>query len=90
MHIDQTTHEHGASAKVYSYEADYDVGADAITWNATVAEAGTQLASLSGSIALTSPALASLAEQIVRDEIVKRIDRLDDTMTGASRPATPG
>jgi len=76
MHIEPTTHEHATSAKVYSYEAEFDVGADAITWKASVSEGGAQFDPISGSIPLTSPALASLAEQVVRDEIVKRIDTL--------------
>ena len=31
MHIEPTTHEHGLTAKVYSYEGDFDVGDNAIT-----------------------------------------------------------
>ena len=76
MHIDPTTHEHATSAKVYSYEAEFDVGADAITWKASISEGGAQFDPISGSIPLTSPALPTLAEQVVRDEIVKRIDTL--------------
>ena len=76
MHIDPTTHEHATSAKVYSYEAEFDVGADAINWKASVSEGGAQFEPISGSIPLTSPALPTLAEQVVRDEIVKRIDTL--------------
>jgi hypothetical protein len=79
MHIDPTTHEHATSAKVYSYEAEFDVGADAITWKASVSEGGAQLDPISGSIPLTSPALRVLAKEAVRDEIVKRIDSFDDT-----------
>jgi len=90
MHIDPTTHEHGATAKVYSYEADFEVGADAITWKATVSEAGAQIAAITGSVPLSSPALQPLAEQIVRDEIVKRIDTLDDTRNGVGQPRTSG
>jgi hypothetical protein len=82
MHINSTTHEHGTSAKVYSYEADFDVGADAITWKASVRQGGVQLDPISGSIPVTSPGLAAFAEQAVRDEIVKRIDHLDDTRHG--------
>ena len=43
MHIDPATHEHGASAKVYTYEADYDIGPDAIGWTASLSEGGTAL-----------------------------------------------
>ena len=74
MHIDPTRHEHGM--KVYSYEAEFDIGTDAITWTASVSTAGVQLEPISGAIELTSPALATLAEQVVRDEIVKHIDTL--------------
>lgn len=84
MHIDSTTHECGTSAKVYSYEADFEVGADAITWTARVSEAGAQLDPISGEIAKTTPALNVLAEQAVRDEIVKRIDSLDEPGTHMS------
>ncbi len=81
MHIDSTTHECGTSAKVYSYEADFEVGADAITWTAWVSQGGVQLAPISGAIALTTPALNVLAEQAVRDEIVKGIDSLEEPGT---------
>ena len=79
MHIDSTTHERSTSAKVYIYEAEFEVGADAITWQASISEGGAQLDPIAGSIPLTSPALPMLAEQAVRDEIVKRIDSVDDT-----------
>ena len=78
MHIDATTHEHGINAKVYTYEADFDVDGDAITWSASVSQAEATVTTLSGSIAVASPALPSLAEEAVRDEIVRRIDVLDD------------
>jgi len=78
MHINATTHEHGANAKVYTYEADFDVDGDAITWNASVSRADTPLTTISGSIPVGSPALPALAEEAVRDEIIRRIDALDD------------
>jgi hypothetical protein len=78
MHIDSTSHEHGSSAKVYTYEADYEVAADAIRWQAVVRHAEAQDQRIDGSIELTSPAVATLAEQVVRDAVVKRIDSLDD------------
>ena len=40
MHITSSTHEHGASAKVYTYEADFAIGTDSITWDAVVSEGG--------------------------------------------------
>jgi hypothetical protein len=77
MHIHPTAHEHGATAKVYSYEGDFEINDDAIRWEAAVRRDDTQRI-FSGTIPLTSPALASLAEEAVRDAIVKRIDSFDD------------
>jgi hypothetical protein len=78
MHIDSTTHEHGPSGKVYTYEGDFDIGGDAITWSAAISPSGASGRTIVGTIPLTSPALATLAEQVVRDAIVKRIDAFDD------------
>jgi len=89
MHIDATTHEHGKSAKVYNYEADFDIGDDAITWRAIVSQGGMEFGTFTGSIPLTSPAVAALAEQGVRDEIMRRIDTFDDhrdAMAGQMKP----
>ena len=83
MHIDPTTHEHGPSGKVYCYEGDYDVGDDAISWNAAISQSGVPQRRFAGTIPLTSPALATLAEQVVRDAIVQRIDILDDRQGAA-------
>ncbi len=88
MHIDPATHEHRKSAKIYSYQADFEVGADAITWQASVSVGGAQLDPIRGSIPLTSPALPVLAEQAVRDEIVRCIDGFDGTTSGVI-PAQP-
>jgi hypothetical protein len=75
MQIAATTHESGASAKVYTYEGRYEIGDSAIEWHAEVShQDGT--CSLSGSIPLTAPAIGRLAEQVVRDAIVQRIDGL--------------
>jgi len=82
MHIEPTTHEHGKSAKVYNYEADFDVGDDAITWTAAVSQGGVDFGTFTGTIPLSSPAVAALAEQVVRDEIVNRIDAFDDKRGG--------
>lgn len=81
MHIARTTHEHGSSAKVFSYEGDFDVQDDAIRWKATVSQGSAHVGTFTGTIALTTPALAVLAEQAVRDDIVKRIDSFDDKGT---------
>jgi hypothetical protein len=76
MHIEPTTHEHSRTAKVYTYEADYDVGHDAIDWRARAREGEGQPQALHGTIPLTSPAMGALAEKAVRDAIVNGIDRL--------------
>lgn len=86
MHIDPTSHEHGTSGKVYSYEGDFDVGGDAIAWNAVISLHGTPQRTFAGTIALTSPAIAALAEGVVRDVIVKRIDSFDDRQGAAIEP----
>ena len=88
MHIDATTHEHGKSAKVYNYEGDFDIGDDAITWKAAVSQGGVEFDSFTGTIPLTSPAVAALAEQVVRDEIVRRIDAFDDNRGATADGAT--
>lgn len=79
MQIEPTTHEHGSSGKVYSYEGDFDVDDDAIAWSANVSQSGTPQCSFAGTIPLTSPAIAAVAEQVVRDAIVKCIDSFDDS-----------
>jgi hypothetical protein len=89
MHIDPTTHEHGANPKVYSYEADYEVGDNAITWKAVVSQGGTQRGTFTGEIPLTSPGIATVAEQVVRDEIVKRIDTFEDKRDAGSGGVGP-
>jgi|GEM_PF-3454078 len=76
MHIEATTHEQGTSAKVYTYEGDFDVCDDTITWRAQVRHAEEHPRAISGTIPVTSPALGALAEKVVRDAIVKRIDGL--------------
>jgi hypothetical protein len=83
MHIDPTTHEHGPSGKVYSYEGDYDVGDVAISWHAAISQSGVPQRRFAGTIPLTSPALPTLAELVVRDAIVKRIDSFDDRQGAA-------
>jgi hypothetical protein len=74
MHIEPTTHEHGLTAEVFTYEGDFDVGDDAITWNATVSRGNAAPRVITGSIPVTSPAVAALADKVVHDAIVKSID----------------
>jgi hypothetical protein len=74
MHIESTTHEHGLSGKVFTYEGDFDVADDAITWNAKVTHAQDLPRVITGTIPITSPAVGAIADKAVRDEIVKRID----------------
>jgi hypothetical protein len=88
MHIEPTTHEHGLTAKVYSYEGDFDVGDDVITWSATVSHGGEQARVITGTIPLTSPAVAALADKAVHDAIVKTIDAEGAVRTTHSPPAT--
>jgi hypothetical protein len=82
MHIASTTHEHASTAKVYTYEGDYEVSESEIRWQAQVRhdEVGTQ--QFNGAIPVTSPALATVAEAAVRDAIVKRIDSFEDRRNG--------
>jgi hypothetical protein len=88
MHIEPTTHEHGLTAKVYNYEGDFDVSDDAITWSATVSEGAQQSRVITGTIPVTSPAVAAIADKAVRDAIVKTIDADGAVKTGQP-PATP-
>jgi hypothetical protein len=82
MRIAPTTHEHGASGNVYTYEGDFDVGADEITWTAVVRQAGQQQRTFDGSIPLTSPAVEAMGEQAVRDAILNRIDTFGNEQRG--------
>jgi hypothetical protein len=77
MHISETTHEHARNAKVYSYEADFECDPSSIRWTAEVRKGDEAARELSGSIPFSSPA-KGLAEQAVRDAIVKEIDALDE------------
>lgn len=86
MHIESTTHEHGASGRVFTYEGDFDVGDDAITWNAKVSHAQDPPRVITGTIPITSPAIAAIADMAVRDAIVKRIDAEGTLETHASAP----
>jgi len=87
MHIERTTHEHSLTAKVYAYEGDYEVGAQAITWRATVHHAEEPQRALSGAIPITSPAGSALADKVVHDAIVKQIDTLGPTATSTADAA---
>jgi len=74
MHIEPTTHENGQTAEVFIYEGDFDVGDDAITWNAKVSRGHAPPSVIAGTIPVTSPAVAALADKVVRDAIVETID----------------
>jgi hypothetical protein len=82
MHIASTTHEHATTAKVYTYEGDYEVLESEIRWQADVRHGETGTRRLSGTVAVTSPSIASVAAQVVRDAIVKRIDTFEDPRNG--------
>ena len=90
MHIEPTTHEHGPTARVYTYEADFDVGDDAIRWQARITHSEEPPRVLAGSIPITSPAMAALADKAVRDAIVHGIDAQSEptTIDVAPAPAT--
>lgn len=87
MHIEPTTHEHGLTAKVYSYEGDFDVSDDAITWSAKVSHGAESPRVITGTIPVTSPAVAALADKAVHDAIVKTIDTLGAAKTVEPAPA---
>jgi hypothetical protein len=78
MHIDETTHEHGSNSKVYTYEADYDLDGQEISWTAEVRQGSDVKEEFSGAIPLTSPGIAAVAEQAVRDAVVAQIDAFED------------
>jgi hypothetical protein len=78
MHIDPGTHEHGSSGQVYNFEGEYELREDEITWNANIIQSGKLQCTVAGTVPLTSPALAALAEKVVRDAIIKRIDNFVD------------
>ena len=76
MHIEPSTHEQSHSAKVYTYEADFDVSGDTIHWHAQVRQGEEPPREIHGEIPITSPALPAYAEKAVRDAIVQGIDHL--------------
>lgn len=76
MQISETRHEHAKTAQIYTYRADYDVDTHAITWSATVKQGADGEWRLDGSIPLSSPGIASVAEEAVRDAVVAQIDAL--------------
>lgn len=87
MHIGPTTHEHSTSAKVYTYEGDYQVRDSEVIWQVSVTHAEEPSPRrCSGSVPLSSPATAVLAEESVRDAIVREIDGFegDSALGGAS------
>jgi Protein of unknown function (DUF1579) len=89
MRIQPTTHEHGVSGKVYTYEGEYDVGDSAITWRATVSHAEEPPRSISGTIPITSPAMTALADKVVCDAVVKAIDGQRATAAHDATTAQP-
>jgi hypothetical protein len=74
LQIEEATHERGATGRIYSYRAEYSVGDTSIEWSADVLNGVDVEFRLRGSIPVTSPAIASIAEQAVRDAVVARID----------------
>jgi hypothetical protein len=82
MHLTETTHEHATNAKVYTYDADYAVEDDRIEWTADVRRGTDFKVKLHGSIPMTSPGLAAVAEEAVRDAVVAQIDAIEDAAAG--------
>ena len=76
MQIPETRHEHAKTAQIFTYHANYDVDTHAITWSATVRQGTDGEWRLDGSIPLSSPGIASVAEEAVRDAVVAQIDAL--------------
>lgn len=77
MRLDERSHEHAGSGQVYTYHGEYSVGVDEITWHARVSHGTDFRQELRGSVPLTSPGVAVLAEQAVHDAIIKQIDALE-------------
>jgi hypothetical protein len=77
MHLPEATHEHGSNARVYAYDADYEHDGQTVNWNATVRVGEAAPRRLSGSIPMTAASAEVVAEQAVRDAVVRRIDELD-------------
>lgn len=70
------THEHAATGKVFAYQFRYTVHDDRIDWSADLLD-GTEVKSqLQGSIPVSSPGIAAVAEQAVRDAVVAQIDKI--------------
>ena len=79
MDIEEATHEHGGTARVYSYRAHYDVNGSDIVWSADIRQGEEPWQKIDGTIPLTAPGVAALAEQAVRDAVVAQIDALEGT-----------
>lgn len=76
MHIAETTHEQSATARVYTFSADYDQVGDELRWRANVHQGDEAPVPLSGTLSLSSPASAVVGEEAVRDAVVRAIDAL--------------
>jgi hypothetical protein len=88
MHIEPRTHEDGRTAKVYNYEGDFEVSDEAITWSAKVCHGHEPPRVLTGTIPVTSPAVAALADKAVHDAIVNAIDAEGVANTTQTSPAS--
>lgn len=76
MHIPETTHEQGATARVFTYTADYEQRGDELHWTADVSHGDHPAQRLSGSLKISSAASQVVAEQAVTDAVVRAIDAL--------------
>jgi len=62
MHIDETTHESGITGKVYRYEADYSIEGTTLNWTGEVRQGDVFSQAVGGSISITFPGAAALAD----------------------------
>ncbi|HEY0855536.1 MAG TPA: hypothetical protein VGE16_00670 [Albitalea sp.] len=83
MRLDERSHEHAGSGQVFTYDGEYSVGPNEIAWRATVNRGADFQRELTGSVPVTSPGVALIAEEAVHDAIVKQIDLLEPGGTSA-------
>lgn len=72
------SHQHATSGKLYTYQAEFEVNGSDIRWRATVQQADEVRLRPQGTIATNTPAAGTIAEQAVRDAVVKEIDVAED------------
>lgn len=68
------THEHGISAKVYTYHADFEVDGHSVVWRAQVTHVDEPVRHFQGKVPVSPSVSALLAQEVVRDEVIRAID----------------